>query len=292
MRISMTTVVVVSDDRPPRRGYLYALIFLLLILLSGLGVQTAQAQDDPNTPGASGTNPAGTLPENPLYLPLVALNAGQARVFDAIPVLEPPVDRPAAAHGDLNLALRGYTNTVANLTLIDVNGDIDEHAPQLAGLFATPRLPTFQAAYRVYDWNWGCSVEGCRGEPLTDPPVTLLEMVVTQGEALHIPTRTPDIYGGDYKALVLYAEAQRITLAYTRQDTAAVGYLVHIEDLTIDPALVALYNELNLAGRSRLPALRNGEVLGLASGATIKVAIRDTGAFMDPRVRKDWWKGY
>ncbi len=291
MRISMTTVVV-SDDRPPRRGYLYALIFLLLILLSGLAVQTAQAQDDPNTPGASGTNPSGTLPENPLYLPLVALNAGQARVFDAIPVLEPPVDRPAAAHGDLNLALRGYTNTVANLTLIDVNGDVDEHAPQLAGLFATPRLPTFQAAYRVYDWNWGCSAEGCRGEPLADPPVTLLEMVVTQGEALHIPTRTPDIYGGDYKALVLYAEAQRITLAYTRQDTAAVGYLVHIEDLTVDPALVALYNELNLAGRSRLPALRNGEVLGLASGTTIKVAIRDTGAFMDPRVRKDWWKGY
>ena len=68
--------------------------------------------------------------------------------------------------------------------------------------------------------------------------------------------------------------------------------MVHIEDVAVDPALLDLYNQLNAAGRAKLPALHNGETLGVATGATIKVAIRDSGSFLDPRSRKDWWIGY
>lgn len=278
------------------RCVLYGILFSCIVSLSVIAQHTyaQSAADLPDSP-ANGTLPPGTIPGDvALYLPLVRTSVVVTTpvTFNAIPVSGPPIDRPAAINGDLNLSLRSYTSTIGALTLVDINGDIDADAPQLAGLFNPPRLPIFTNLYRVYDWNWGCSADGCRGAPLTEPPVTLLEMAVTVGEPLRIPSRGPAIFSGDYKAMVLYAEAQRITLVYTRQDTPAIGYVVHIEDVIVDPALLALYNQLNAAGRTQLPALHNGETLGAAAGALIKVAIRDTGSFLDPRSRKDWWIGY
>ena len=112
----------------------------------------------------------------------------------------------------------------------------------------------------------------------------------TVGEAIYIPTRGPEIYGGGYTAMVLYAAPNRITLAYTRRDTPAIGYLVHLEEIVVDPGLVARYGEAEAGGRQMLPALHNGEQLGVAAAGEVKVVIRDTGSFMDPRSRKDWWK--
>jgi hypothetical protein len=68
--------------------------------------------------------------------------------------------------------------------------------------------------------------------------------------------------------------------------------VVHLEDIQVDAGLLALYQQENSAGRGRLPALRNGQRVGVASSNTFKVAIRDTGSFMEPRSRKDWWHGY
>lgn len=243
----------------------------------------------------------GTLPEATLvFLPVIALQAEPTptptptptTVFAMIPVLEPPIDRPAATNPDLNLAIRGYAPVTAALTLINVGGDTDPHAPQLAAIFDPPRLPTFRAAHQVYDWNWACGADGCRGQPISVPTVTLVAVATTPGEALFIPSRIPEIYGGGFRALVLYAEAARLTLAYTRQDTPAVGYLVHLEGIAVDSALVALYTAQNISGRTHLPALHNNERIGVAATDTILIAIRDTGSFMDPRSRKDWWVGH
>ncbi|MCX6044896.1 MAG: hypothetical protein NT075_07265 [Chloroflexi bacterium] len=278
---------------------IYGAIFVLMLLLSGLAHRTyAQTTSvglsDPADGSSNGTLPPGTIPNQALYLPLISVNAQSVspRVFDAIPVIAPPVDHPAAINGDLNLALRGYISITAALTLVDINGDVDLDAPQLIGLFSPPRLPKFVGTYQVYDWNWGCGPHGCRGDLLTEPESTLLEVATTPGEPLFIPTRNAEILGGGYKVLVLYAEAHRITLTYTRQDTPAVGYVVQLEDITVDPALLALYNQLDAAGRSKLPALRQNEDFGIATGATMKLAIRDTGSFLDPRSRKDWWFGF
>ena len=96
--------------------------------------------------------------------------------------------------------------------------------------------------------------------------------------------------------MVLYAEERRITLGYTRRDSVATGYAVHIEDVCVDPNLLALYQAQTDSdgwhNTGYLPALRNNEALGTALDNEIKVAIRDNGAFMDPRSRKDWWQGY
>jgi hypothetical protein len=60
--------------------------------------------------------------------------------------------------------------------------------------------------------------------------------------------------------------------------------------LCVEPRLLALYEEDNAAGRSRLPGLVEYQALGRARGAEVQVAIRDNGTFMDPRSHKDWWR--
>jgi hypothetical protein len=269
-----------------------------LLMVAGAvwtAVQPVAAQAPLPLPGQT-IPPEGT----PYFFPLAANNSALAltpvptRTFDSVPVDGGSLGWPAHASPDVNLFWRGYTVTNAYLGLVNYNGDTDERAPQMAGIFNPPRLPSFLSAYQVYDWDWNCSPPpGCRGQALTYPyTVTLLELAAAPGEPLSIASRGPRIYAGDYKALVLYAEPSRLTLTYTREDSPASGYLLHFEDVAVAPELVALYQQLDAAGRKNLPALRNGEVWGVAAGSNIKIAIRDRGTFMDPRACKDWWVDY
>jgi hypothetical protein len=110
-------------------------------------------------------------------------------------------------------------------------------------------------------------------------------------EPVHVPGSGYPI-GQDYEVLVLYATSERLTLKYTGEDNVKEGYTLHLEGVCSDPNLLALYQALDGAGRHELPALRPGQAFGRARGVRFGVAIRDAGAFMDPRSRKDWWHGY
>jgi hypothetical protein len=236
------------------------------------------------------------------YLPLIfmaepsACPTASPAVFDLIPIDGPPADHPDYLHGDFNLSLRGYELTSSFLGLVNYTGGTDANAPQLAGLFEPNRFPGISSVYRVNGWNWSCDTHGCPGPPLTNFPVTLAGLVTTPGESIFIPELSPNIYPGNFKAMVLYAEERRITLGYTRRDTVAAGYAVHLENICVDPNLLALYQaQVSADGwhvTGRLPALRNNQALGTALGSEIQAAIRDQGTFMDPRSRKDWWQGY
>ncbi len=125
---------------------------------------------------------------------------------------------------------------------------------------------------------------------IDDFDVTLVGLVVEPGETIHTPGAGYDI-GQGYQVLVLYGDQGRITLKYTGEDTAATGYAIHVEGVCVEPDLLALYQQMNAAGRGQLPALRAGQAFGRARDTEIRAAIRDTGRFMDPRVRKDWWAG-
>lgn len=225
-----------------------------------------------------------------VYLPLI-FSPGSCQPipgesYDTLDV-PPWPDRPAEEHADLNLALRGYEPTVAYKGLVDYNGAGDANAPQLPGLFADSRTGVFSEVYRVYDWNWGCN---CRGDLISDWAVTLAGLAVTSGETIHLPNSGYSV-GSGYEALVLYASTDRITLKYTREDNVINGYTLHVEDVCVEPSLLALYQEMNSEGRGHLPALRPGQAFGRARDGEIGVAIRDRGNFMDPRSRKDWWRG-
>ncbi|HEY54340.1 MAG TPA: hypothetical protein G4N94_12895 [Caldilineae bacterium] len=205
--------------------------------------------------------------------------------FASLPVLPPPSDRPAAAHADLNLALRGYEPVEAAKGLIWLDGPTDPLAPRLQGLFQPQRHPPITATYRVNDWDWDCN---CRGETLTDPEVTLAALETAPYETLHVPESGYEI-GNGYEVLVLYATSDSITLKYTRTDSVVSGYTLHLENICVEESLLALYKTLNAAGRSELPALVEGQAFARARADAIHVAIRDTGQFMDPRSYKDWW---
>lgn len=244
------------------------------------------------TSGAAAAQESGLLAGR-AFLPLLTVSAAPTcqplplANYGALSVLPPPTDRPAEQHADLNLALRSHVATGGALGLVDYGGPTDPAAPQLPGLFSDNRTGEFIALHRVYDWNWGCN---CRGAPLTDPPATLAELAVTPGETVHVPDSGYTI-GSGYEVLVLYAAQDRITLKYTRTDNVVHGFTLHLEALCVDPPLLSLYQTLNAAGRGQLPALRPGQAVGRAAGPTVGVAIRDSGSFMDPRSRKDWWRG-
>ncbi len=279
--------------------------------------QTASGMGRPR-PGASGVRAvslsraplsglicASTAVTTTLYLPLLYgpdfCGPISGEEYSALTVLSAKTDRPAEVHADLNLSLRGYESTGGFAGLVDIDGSTDTSAPQLASLFGDNRTPIFHTLYQVHNWNW---TTNSRGSLLTDPSVTLAGLSTTPGEIIHVPksgdtigsqTKIPlqgvALGSGGYAVLVLYAAPDRITLKYTREDNVIIGYTLHIENICVEPTLLALYESWNYAGRSSLPALKSGQGIGRATGAEIGVAIRDCGTFMDPRSRKDWWQG-
>jgi hypothetical protein len=256
-----------------------------LMMLAGSGdVERVVA-----TPFDSPLAPAALTPR--AYLPLIARPAGPAcaptgQTYGTLDPID-PTSGDVSQHPDMNLAVRGYVATTASLGLVDYAGNVDPNAPQLYSLFGDQRTPTFNKAYQVYRWDWTCN---CRAGPITKWAVTLLGMRTTPGEIIHLPKAGYDI-GGGYGALVLYADPTRLTLKYTREDNVVAGYTIHLENICVDANLLALYRQLNAAGRSQLPALWPGQPIGRGPGTEIDAAIRDTGAFLDPRSRKDWWQG-
>lgn len=265
-----------------KRKNIVLLIFMGTFSLALLGlVYTQQLAAQNGRPDSS----------NQLFLPLITnpLDCGiTGASYSSIPIASDPTGRPAAEHPDINLAVRGYEPVSVPLTLVDYAGNSDPNAPQLDTLFAPARVPNFTSAHQIYRWDWSCN---CRAGLITSWPTTLLGMGTAKGEPIHVPDSGYDIGGGN-DVMVLYATDSRITLKYTREDNVVYGYTVHIEDVCVDPALVSLYNSLNAAGRSQLPALQGGEAFGRALGGEIKVSIRDTGSFLDPRARKDWWQDH
>lgn len=227
----------------------------------------------------------------PVAEPAVVDGTIAGESYGSIPIVGAPTDRPADQHGDINLTLRGYALTTAPAQLIDMNGPTDSRAPQLHGLFADRRTPTMVATYRVHQWQWASPPNpGTRGNEITDFEATLIALQSTPSETLHVPNAGYDI-GRGFQVMVLYAAVGHVTLVYTGEDTVAHGYALHVEGIIPEPTLLTLYQNLNANGRRELPGLRAGQPFGRAQGTDIKIAIRDTGRFMDPRTRKDWWRG-
>lgn len=278
-----------------QHGRKIQIVFLPILLLAGCLLAVSDwhpviAQIAPNTV---------VIPPVQMHLPLtfgeateiVQCPATSSNSYETTPILGNPRNpaTPPIFDPDLNLIVRGFKPISAALELVGINGPTDDDAPQLAHLFRPVRVPTFRAAYQVYDWNWACCPGGELGQPIADPAVTLVEMATTPGEALYPAGRNANI-GRDFVAMVLYAERFRITFTYTRDDSPAQGYVVHMENFCVDPNLLALYIAMNREGRDDLPALRRGDSLGAAYSDSVSVAVRDTGSFMDPRSGKDWWQ--
>jgi hypothetical protein len=234
-----------------------------------------------------------TPPPTPTPIPFVPIPGAS---YSSIPVDPYFWDgRIDYQHPDLNLEMRGWIQVSEYCGLWTYNtGTTDVDGPRLAELFQPARLPTINATYRVYSWNWDT---GRVGDPIyrTEAIVTLIKMQTNTDEIIHLPGRSANIYinsGKTYYAQVLYATDNQITFVYTRDGNVIRGYTVHITNIWVDPLLVARYQADNAAGRHQLPALEQNQAFGRAKAGGILVAICDNGSFMDPRSRRDWWPGW
>lgn len=243
--------------------------------------------DDPCTPLPAACRCAEACAEGRCDNTRCPCDAIEGASFRSVSVAE-PTDRPAAAHPDVNLGLRKRRPVTSTKGLVDVNGPTDPHLPpQLYSLFADDRVPGFVENYQVDVWDWSCN---CPSGFIDDPEVTLVELATTPAEILRAPKSGYDI-GEGFTAVVLYAAPGALTLKYTREDNVKRGYTIHLDGVCVEPSLQALYDDCDARGRKELPALRGEQPLGRAIDASVRVAIRDTGNWMDPRVRKDWWQG-
>jgi hypothetical protein len=223
--------------------------------------------------------------------------ASSANAYDLAPIEGPAYKNNALIdeNADLRLSIIGYAGSDAPLSLVDYNGPTDPDAPKLHGVFEPNRLPAFVAGYKRLNWSWNeagpppyGSASGVNG----DWPVSVIDFGATPGEAIHIPERGPAIWANGVVAMVLYAGERELTLSYTRGDDMGAGYVVHMLNFCVDANLVAAYRTQTISGRratGQLPGVRNNQPVGVALGSAITIAIRDRGAFLDPRSRKDWW---
>lgn len=254
---------------------------------------TSDTTSDTSTPQDTGdeepdtrdTNPEDTGSNQQDTTPNVDPCEPTGGQYSTVNVPGEPTDRPPAQHADLNIKLRGWQATGGDLGLVNYNGPTDTEAPKLYRLFADQRVPTFVQNYQVNQWDWGCN---CKGGPINDWPVTMSGMAVSPGETIHVPDSGYEIAPG-LEVMVLYADQDSITLKYTAEDNVIYGYTIHLLDICVDPSLKSLYDQKHAAGRGELPAIAAGQPVGRARTGEIKVVIRDTGQFMDPRVEKDWW---
>jgi hypothetical protein len=271
--------------RPNKTALLLALVATLFLLALGDTIEAQTLRRRAYLPFV-GREPTPTPTPSPTPEPTCP-STGQS--FETISATGGAPSPPADVNPDLNLTIRSWVAVGEARGLVDYNGGTDPSAPQLYSLFANDRTPSFTSTHRVYDWDWA---NNRRGALLSTWPVTLLGMGTTAGEVIRLPRRAgSDIFQGVYYALVVYAERYRISLHYARNDYIAPGYGLHLENVCVDPSLLALYQQANASGRGQLPALRNNQPLGTARSGEILAAVRDTGTFMDPRSRKDWWTG-
>ncbi len=218
-------------------------------------------------------------------------------------------DYPAANHPDMNLRdyrnweIVGLTETDTSLLcngslLCGIGGDNDQgRAPQLSTMFGSgfTRQPTATGIYQSFQWNWNSGPPpGSRGPRITPDNsgnwgASVVEFKTQANEEIKVPSSGYEIDSEGRQVSVLYAKDKDITIIYGNQDTAAVGYVMHFVDLTVNPDILDLYNENQTQGRTSLVALPCGYPLGTALNSRFKVAIRDTGSFIDPRIEKDFW---
>jgi len=216
--------------------------------------------------------------------------------------------RPAWNHADKNLALRDYAPVNAARAFVEYGSNDPTQPPQLATIFNPDRVPLFTGVYNSNNWNWANSpLPGTRGGPITAAwPVTVLGLHTTPGEQLQAPSHARDLGApwGVGGSAVIFADADSITLKFTREDTTSNGYTVHIDNICTDPSLLTTYNNLNLDNSPRntyygtpdntvdynLPGLTAGQVFGTARDTEIRVVIVDNGSFMDPRSHGEWWQ--
>jgi len=209
------------------------------------------------------------------------------RNIDDMPLNSDPVNNP-----EINLRLRGFGPVNESTDLISRNGNnygLDiKMPPQISTLFGGP-IPQIIKTYIVYAWDFKNQKSLAPQSATPNFKVHLVGLDAQPGQKLYGLKAGRKINSKGDVFMVLYANEKDITFTHSASDTLMGGYLYFFIDICVDPNLLNKYKELNDLGRNQLPVVGPGQVFGYASNVDIKVGIRDTMSFMDPRYREDWW---
>lgn len=194
---------------------------------------------------------------------------------------------PPEQNPEINLALRGYEEANEKPELINVGGDTDPTMPPSLGTIFN-RTPTIVKTYKVHKWDWTNNRRSPELE--SNWPVHLIGLATNPSEPLVGPRAGREIGDGNILMLI-YATPTTATFVHGRGEHPQDGYFIHVDKFCVDPNLLSAYQSANASGRGSLPVIRTGQVFGYGNGSDVRIAIRDSGDWMDPRVRKDWWQG-
>lgn len=201
-----------------------------------------------------------------------------------------------ATSPETNVALRGYFEVQESTSLVSRNGDMSgldpNMPPQISTLF-TNHYPKIAKTYRINNWNYEAN-KPIPGESATPAwKVHIIGMQATPGEPL-VGLKAGRTVDGSHVFLVMYAEKNFIMLVHSNEDTwdeyGPSGYPFYFMEICVDPNLLALYQKTNAEGRNELPGVAMGQVFGYAKTNEVKMTLRDTMSFMDPRYKEDWWE--
>lgn len=241
-----------------------------------------------NPTAPSNPNPSTTPPSNPTTtVSPVNCPTTSTESYDSWGV-NPP-DLNTNTNPDKNVFLRGYGETAGKLQLVTYGYPAgeppDPKAPQLNSILKNGAQ--FLHLYKIHKWDWNNNRPSTEYEDYA--PVSVLGLYAKPGQQLLTPTSGYVIATG-YKAMLIYADEKSLAINWTGDDDAITGYAAHIDGICVDPNLLALYRQLNSAGRHKMPVLKDGQKMGTAKTNEVRVAIRDSGNFLDPRSKLDWWK--
>ncbi|NMC35874.1 hypothetical protein GYA49_02400 [Candidatus Beckwithbacteria bacterium] len=182
--------------------------------------------------------------------------------------------------------------TNASLSLYDHPGTseghpLDSQAPQLTGLLEGNTSPSVTSVYQTtpitgvdYDSSWA-------NNRLPGVGATVAGFSSQSGQSVQVPPSGYDI-GEGRTATILYYDNNSVTINYGNVGEFQTGYTIHISGIQANSELLASYQQAVAEGK--LLAVSAFQELGTALSSEVLVAIRDTGALMDPRWLGDWWQ--
>lgn len=200
-----------------------------------------------------------------------------------------PLHAPGQAGDDPNLNPKrgGWTPVNADHSLCDnpINAGYDPGSKPflgniVSGLDTNPVCNPYRVNIAENKNN-----NFCPGDPAD---VSMCGFAASPSTPVHAPNTCQSPW------YVLYADEGFITMVVNGADCIGgdcdEGYGVHIDGLIVNKDLLTLYRKDDAEGRNRLPIVNANDVIGTVdTGGEVRVTIRDTGSYMDPRTLRDWW---
>lgn len=245
-----------------------------------------------NTPTKTQTYPTSTpVPTQPPQ-GSCPTSSGQSYSHIRVSPNDPEKLRGAVEQSpDVNINLRGYVAVDESTELQSRHGNNygldDKMPPQISSLYGGA-FPQIIKTYRVYEWDFNNNRSLAPQTASPNFSVHMIGLSASKGQSL-LGLRAGRSIDGTNVFMVLYATKNYILFTHSNGDNLFDGYLYYFLGLCVDSNLLAAYNSDAGGGRAQLPVIGTGQVFGYGGSEDVKVVIRDTMSFVDPRAKEDWW---